>query len=268
MVDIAKHALSCSWLLTWEIKLVKADCFGFVFVFSFLTVHILGNAKGETFAPRLPSHLISLQLELLLKVSTISASFLWSLLLWGVHGRGNPQKQFQSLLPSIQHSLSSLNVVRKLFAFGSLMSFLLTLHVEMTWWKMRSVGIDGKGSAKIQAGAEAGLEGPTIRQAWAAVELQPQCLPQVFSSLKFGFPEWTNTFTPCRLNSETSTCFGPGGSIKVVLESCKRIVSRSLSLSCKWSAVAFFLFCSHLQIARGLGTISVLFLDEIFFIFS
>lgn len=124
MIDIAKCALTCSWLLTQEIKLVKAEWFVF-------TVHILGNAKGETFAPRLLSHLTSLQLELLLKASTISVSFLWSLLLWGGQGRGNPQKQFQSLLPSVQHSSLSLHVVRKLFAFGSLMSFLLTLHVEM-----------------------------------------------------------------------------------------------------------------------------------------
>ena len=124
MVDIAKHALSCSWLLTQEIKSVKADWFVF-------TVHILGNAKGEAFVPGLPSHLTSFQLELLLKVSTISAS--GPCCLRGGQGRGNPQKQFQSLLPSIQHSLSSLIVVRKLFAFSSLMSFLLTLHVEMAW---------------------------------------------------------------------------------------------------------------------------------------
>lgn len=242
MIDIAKCALTCSWLLTQEIKLVKADWFVF-------TVQILGNAKGETFTPRLLSHLTSLQLELLPKGSTISVSFLWSLLLWGGQGRGNPQKKFQSLLPSVQHSSLSLHVVRKLFAFGSLMSFLLTLRVEMAWWKMRSVvGIDTK-RPKIhgqeQEGAETRLEGPAIRQAWSAVELQPQWLSQVFTS-EIWVPKWTNTFTPCHLNSETSTCFGSGGSIKVVLESCKRIVSRSLSVSCRRSAVAFFLVWSQI----------------------
>lgn len=81
MVAVAKCTLPCSWLLIQEMKLVRTD-------WLVLTVHTLDSAKGQTFTPYLPSYLRSLQLDLPPKVSTISSSFLWLLLLWGGQGRG------------------------------------------------------------------------------------------------------------------------------------------------------------------------------------
>ena len=118
------------------------------------------------------------------------------------------------------------------------------------WWELT-----WKESPKFtQRGAEAGLEEPAIRQAWAAVKLAAS-VAAPGGRLWNLVSKMNQQLHSLSLKFRNLYRFWP-----------RNLVNRSLSVSCKRSAVAFLLFFSHLQFSRGLEMICpsfIFFLIEI-----
>lgn len=118
-------------------------------------------------------------------------------------------------------------------------------------------------------GAEAGLEGMTIRQGWFAVKLQPQWLPQVFISEIF-LPKWKITFCSCHLNSEVGCHFNSllGCSIKLYWKAAQWLWAEAHLQAARELLWFYCWFSSYFQISRSLEAISsscLLFLDKVLF---